>query len=86
MNVGIEFIRRVNMVELKSKLPKDEQMHFQMFSGEGKMVFSKTTLNIHAGSNVKEKLEISHLPAGIYTLKVSVGQPPLHFETLTITI
>lgn len=86
MNVRIEFIRRVNTVELREKLPQNEQVHYQLFSSDERLVFSKTSINIHPGSSIKEKLEISHLPAGTYTLVVSVGTPPKHFETLTINI
>lgn len=31
MKVGIGFIRKVNAVELKKKLPQDEALHYQIF-------------------------------------------------------
>ncbi|MEP6676913.1 MAG: hypothetical protein ABJA78_17255 [Ferruginibacter sp.] len=81
----IEFIRKVQQVELKHKLPLNTEVHYELHNNSGQIVMSKTVMNF-LESAFTEKLEVSHLPQGVYTLVVSVGTPPQPLDIIEINL
>jgi diaminopimelate epimerase len=83
--VDIEFIRKVQEVGLKQKLPLNTEVHYELLNTQQQIVMSKTVMNF-SDSAFAEKLEISHLPAGEYTLVVSTGNPHIVLDTININL
>jgi hypothetical protein len=83
--VDIEFIRKVQEVVLKQKLPLNTEVHYELLNTQQQVVMSKTVMNF-SESAFTEKLEVSHLPQGDYTLVVSTGNPPVLLDTITINL
>jgi len=81
----VEFIRKVEQVVLKQKLPLNTEVHYELLNIEKQIVMSKTVMNFFE-TNFTEKIEVSHLPQGNYTLIVSVGNPHQHLDTITIKL
>ncbi len=81
----VEFIRKVEQVVLKQKLPLNTEVHYELLNMSGQIVLSKTVMNFFENS-FTEKLEVSHLPTGNYTLVVSIGNPHQHLDTITINL
>ena len=81
----IEFIRKVQEVVLKQKLPLNTEVHYELLNTQQQVVMSKTVMNFSANS-FTEKLEVSHLPQGNYTLVVSTGNPHQILDTITINL
>ncbi|MGG9961551.1 hypothetical protein [Ferruginibacter sp. SUN106] len=81
----IEFIRKVQQVVLKQKLPLNTEVHYELLNNQKQMVMSKTVMNF-SDTSFTEKLEVSHLPHGDYTLIVSTGKPPTILDTITINL
>ena len=81
----IEFIRKVQQVVLKQKLPLNTEVHYELLNAQKQMVLSKTVMNF-SDTSFTEKLEVSHLPNGNYTLIVSTGKPPTILDTITINL
>jgi hypothetical protein len=83
--VDIEFIRKVQEVVLKQKLPLNTEVHYELLNTQQQVVMSKTVMNFYE-SAFTEKLEVSHLPQGNYTLVVSTGNPPVPLDTIIINL
>lgn len=81
----VEFIRKVEQVVLTQKLPLNTEVHYELLNSEDKIVLSKTVMNFFENS-FTEKLEVSHLPHGVYTLIVSTGSPHKVLDRLTISL
>lgn len=81
----VEFIRKVQQVELKHKLPLNTEVHYELYNEAGQLVMSKTVMNF-LQSSFTEKLEISHLPHGMYKLVVSAGDQHQLLDTLQIDL
>ena len=81
----IEFIRKVQQVVLKQKLPLNTEVHYELLNAQKQMVLSKTVMNF-SDSSFTEKLEVSHLPHGDYTLIISTGNRHTVLDTITITL
>jgi len=81
----IEFIRKVQEVVLKQKLPLNTEVHYELLNTQQQVVLSKTVMNF-SDSAFTEKLEVSHLPHGDYTLVVSTGYPHIILDTVVINL
>ncbi|MGC4101720.1 hypothetical protein [Ferruginibacter sp.] len=79
----VEFIRKVQQVVLKQELPLNTEVHYELLNSSNQVVMSKTVLNF-LETNFTEKIEVSHLPHGSYTLIVSTGNPHKHLDTIAI--
>jgi hypothetical protein len=79
----IEFIRKVQQVVLKQKLPLNTEVHYELLNTKKQIVMSKTVMNF-SDIAFTEKLEVSHLPHGDYTLIISTGNPHQLLDTITI--
>ena len=81
----VEFIRKVQQVELKQQLPLNTEIHYELFNQAGQLVMSKTVMNFLA-TTFTEKLEVSHLPQGLYQLVVSTGNPHELLDSISIQL
>lgn len=81
----VEFIRKVQQVELKQKLPLNTEVHYELVNSAQQIVMSKTVMNFLEAA-FTEKIEVSHLPHGDYTLIVSVGNPHTHLDSININL
>jgi len=70
---------------LTQKLPLNTEVHYELMNSDDRIVMSKTVMNFSENS-FTEKLEVSHLAPGIYTLIVSTGDPHKLLDTLTINL
>jgi hypothetical protein len=82
---GVEFIRKVQQVELKQQLPLNTEVHYQLLNHTNQIVMSKTVMNFLEAS-FTEKIEVSYLPHGAYTLVVSVGNPQKIIDSINIRL
>jgi len=82
---GVEFIRKVQQVQLKQPLPLNTEVHYQLLNHANQIVLSKTVMNFLEAS-LTEKIEVSALPHGAYTLIVSVGNPHKHLDSIAINL
>jgi hypothetical protein len=81
----VEFIRKVEQVVLKQQLPLNTEVHYELLNNANQVVMSKTVMNF-LETSFTEKIEVSHLPAGAYTLVVSAGDPHTAIDSVTIKL
>ena len=82
--VDVQLNRTTSNTVLSRSLPVNEELHYQLYNSAGKLVFSKSIIMINAGERLIEKLDVSHLPSGRYTLTVTSGNEIL--EKIQITL
>ncbi len=82
--VDVQLNRTTSNTVLSRNLPVNEELHYQIHSESGKLVFSKSIIMINAGERLTEKLDISHLPAAAYTLTITSANEIL--EKIQITL
>ena len=81
----VEFIRKVQHVELKQKFPLNTEVHYELQNAAKQIVISKTVMNFVEVA-FTEKIDVSHIPHGDYTLIVSVGNPHKHLDSININL
>ncbi len=65
-------------------VPVNEEVHYKIYGPENRLVFSKSIIILHPNGKTLEDLDISNLPAGMYTLDISTNKQLLKKIIITI--
>jgi hypothetical protein len=85
-NVQVQIKKTVSNTVLSRRLPLNKEVHYTIYNSSKKTLYSKTIMLVNAPENVLEDLDLSHLPAGNYTLCITAGSTNKILEQINITL
>ncbi len=82
--VDVQIKKIISNFIISYTIPAGEEVNYQIQNRNNIVVFSKSIIMLNAAEKIIEEIDVSHLPEGIYTLKIFTNTKAVKELSFTI--